>query len=352
MSRPAPDIAVVTCMRNEGPYVVEWVAHLRALGVSRILAFTNDCEDGTEALLDALAPEGVIHVPLGNIRDARGQRPQWAALGQAWEHPALGDANWLLHMDCDEWLAVGALGSLGALIDACDYPDAIALPWRLFGCDGQFTAQPNLTPERFLRAAPERMAFPALGNFFKTLFRRDGPFTGFGVHRPRQSEVPIFVDDTGRPDEGLATNPNRIILWRGRNQGADALVQLNHYSVRSVHEFLVKTERGLPNKSQKSIDLSYWIERNFNDRTCMKIGAQMPAIKKEYSRLMSMDHVATADKASRTWHRDQLAQILSTPKGAKLCGHLVLAARSVPPPTDIGRVLLAQYQAAQKGANA
>ena len=44
-----PQITVVTCLRDEGPFVVDWIAHLRAIGVTRILAYTNDCRDGTGA---------------------------------------------------------------------------------------------------------------------------------------------------------------------------------------------------------------------------------------------------------------------------------------------------------------
>jgi hypothetical protein len=54
------DILAVTCMRNEGPYCVEWIAHHRAAGFTKFLIYTHDCTDGTDALLDLL-PD-VTHV--------------------------------------------------------------------------------------------------------------------------------------------------------------------------------------------------------------------------------------------------------------------------------------------------
>lgn len=36
---------IVTMMKNEGPYIVEWVAHHLAVGFDRFLVFTNDCDD-------------------------------------------------------------------------------------------------------------------------------------------------------------------------------------------------------------------------------------------------------------------------------------------------------------------
>ena len=44
-------ILAVTTLRNEAPFIVEWVAHMRAIGVTDLLVYTNDCDDGTDALL-------------------------------------------------------------------------------------------------------------------------------------------------------------------------------------------------------------------------------------------------------------------------------------------------------------
>ncbi len=46
-------------MRNEGPYILEWLAHHRAIGVRDALIYSNDCDDGSDALLDLLAGAGM-----------------------------------------------------------------------------------------------------------------------------------------------------------------------------------------------------------------------------------------------------------------------------------------------------
>ena len=35
--QPMTQILAVTCMRDEGPYVAEWIAHLLAVGVDHVL---------------------------------------------------------------------------------------------------------------------------------------------------------------------------------------------------------------------------------------------------------------------------------------------------------------------------
>ena len=345
-----PRIAVVTCLRDEGPYVVEWVAHLRAIGVTSILAYTNDCTDGTGALLEALAPEGVIHVPQGDIRGARGPAPQWRALRAAWDHPAVTGADWLACLDCDEFPAL-ADGDLPSLVAACGDAQAIALPWRLFGWSGQVSAGEDPTPRRFDRSAPEGMAFPAQGSFFKTLFRRDGPFTAFGVHRPRQSGPVRFVDDRGAPASDLGAAEGRIILWRPGAPAGGRRVQLNHYSLRSAEEFVLKCGRGLPNRRSKQVDLSYWVERNFNQATCDRISPHLPALEAGMARLRRLPGVAQAEAETRIAQSRRLAEILATPDGARLLGRLILAGGSTPPPPGLGRRLLTLYRDAQEGGS-
>ncbi|MBL4751427.1 MAG: glycosyltransferase family 2 protein [Amylibacter sp.] len=41
-------------MKNEGPYLLEWVAHHKALGFDHIVVCTNDCEDFTVEILKCL----------------------------------------------------------------------------------------------------------------------------------------------------------------------------------------------------------------------------------------------------------------------------------------------------------
>ncbi|MGB8813172.1 MAG: glycosyltransferase family 2 protein, partial [Paracoccaceae bacterium] len=39
--------AIVTTMKNEGPFILEWIAYHRMIGVDDFLIYTNDCSDGT-----------------------------------------------------------------------------------------------------------------------------------------------------------------------------------------------------------------------------------------------------------------------------------------------------------------
>ncbi len=58
--QPRHDVAVMTVVYNDGPYIMEWVAHHRALGATGIFIYSISGEDNSETLLEALADEGLI----------------------------------------------------------------------------------------------------------------------------------------------------------------------------------------------------------------------------------------------------------------------------------------------------
>ncbi|NJS38025.1 MAG: hypothetical protein HC783_02425 [Rhodobacteraceae bacterium] len=67
-------VALMSCIRNEGIHVVEWLAYHRVIGFGPIIICTNDCTDGTDHLLDALQAGGAVqHLPnpLAAIRPRR-----------------------------------------------------------------------------------------------------------------------------------------------------------------------------------------------------------------------------------------------------------------------------------------
>lgn len=334
-------ITLVTIMRNEGPHLLEWIAHHRAAGVTDFLVYTNDCGDGTEALLDLL-PD-VTHVPLPD-----GEKPpQWRALKAAWNHPVVADADWIASIDCDEFINVGnGLGGIPDLINAVD-ADMIILPWRLFGHSGQSMLSDAPTTERFTRAAPEDLLYPAIGSYFKSLFRKDGPFRQLGVHRPKQKNperhgLPRIVDGAGRRvAESLAANEGQIMLW-GQPIARD-LVQLNHYSVRSAAEFMLKRARGLPNHQQKQVDLTYWVERNFNTVEDRSIAGMAPATNAVLAELLGLEGVADALAACRDWHRGRFEVLMAEPEALKLYGRLLLAEGSAQLPRALALDLINRY---------
>lgn len=203
-----------------------------------------------------------------------------------------------------------------------------------------------MTVEAFGRAAPERCDYPVTARQFKTLFRARGPFRQIGVHRPRlkKDATARWVDGSGKPmPEGFAQAEHRINLYGLPT--ATQLVQLNHYSLRSAESFLLKQQRGLPNRKSKPIDLAYWVERNFNTVEDLSILRHAPALKARLAELRALPGVAELEQRARQHHRAAFKRLIRDEANVRLLGRLMLAASSTPPSAEVSQQLVALYRA-------
>ena len=56
-----PMIGVAAIFKNEFEYVIEWLAHHRAIGIKHFFIADNESNDGTSELLTALDNAGLVH---------------------------------------------------------------------------------------------------------------------------------------------------------------------------------------------------------------------------------------------------------------------------------------------------
>ncbi len=259
---------VISTMKNEGPYIVEWIAHYLNLGFDGFVLYSNDCSDGTNLILNRLDAMGIVEHydnPIGPRMD-----PQRRAYSRANKTDTVKNADWALIVDADEFLNIHVGdGSLDALLKALpEGTDAVSLNWRLFGSGGAQHMDTAPVTERFTRACNVIKPENGLVWGFKTLFRPKS-FDYFGVHRPRflkkreiTDDMALWVNASGKPmgsqyfKTGWRSN-SRIVSYE--------FGQINHYAVKSREEFVLKKLRGTANSKDKSrIDLEYWGKYDLN----------------------------------------------------------------------------------------
>lgn len=341
-------ILSITTVRNEGPYLLEWIAHHLGAGITDFLIFSNDCDDGSDLLLDALDDAGIV-THIRHQKDGH-KSIQWQALRQAWKHPLRKQADWVLVSDVDEFINIRTKGRVisDLLTRIPAETDAIVIPWRLFGHNDVTGFVDAPVTEQFIRAIPKETQFPVAATFFKTLFRTKGPFNQLGVHRPKQkaqSPLPVMVDGSGIIlPKSFAASPSRLSLY-GYSQGRN-LVDMNHYSIRSAASFLVKKDRGLPNRSTKKIDLSYWVERNFNTKQDKSIAKMRPQTDPHIKRLHAIKGVKKLHNATVIWHQTRFDTLISLPDNHRILTQILTAGGSSVLPDPLQHQLVRWYRQA------
>jgi len=312
---PPPRICALSCMKNEGPFILEWIAHHRAVGVTDFVIYTNDCTDGTDALLDLLVGKGIVTARFDNPwrPDTPGMsNPQFTAFDDAQSRPQVMAADWLIPLDVDEFMDIRTGdGTLAALFAALPGVDTISLPWRLFGNDGQDLYEDKLVTERFHSAAIERCNKPYQALGFKTLYRNDGRWQTISVHRPKNPDPAREAEISWASGNGSQMMPDyRDRGWRMQKGWAGYdLVSLNHYAVRDAESYLIKRDRGRVNHVSEDQGLNYWFRMNHNVVQERTIAPRIVATHAERDRLMADADIAAAHNACVTAHRAKIATL-------------------------------------------
>lgn len=312
-------ILAITTMRNEAPFVLEWIAYHQHIGVTDFLIYSNDCDDGTDILLDRLDALGIV----SHERNHSGGKKtvQWRALSKARRHKLTQAADWIYVADVDEFLCIHAgTGLLIDLMAACPDADGFAIPWRMYGNNAVQAFEDKSVLAQFTHAAPDQLLWPWRAVQFKSLYRNDARYDRLGVHRPRLkdgAQPGSWVDGNGA---AMPSVPGTVVL-------SDApryeLAQINHYAVGAMESFLVKVARGKPNHTSDPIDLAYWADRNFNDIEDTRILRHQPAITERLNDLCRDPEIARLHQAGVDWRKAKIAALLQESESFYLMSRLL-----------------------------
>ncbi|SFE67602.1 Glycosyl transferase family 2 [Sulfitobacter brevis] len=330
------------CVRNEGAFLLEWLAHHRAVGFNNFVVFSNDCDDGTDEILDRLAAMGwLTHVRNDGPYDKGGI--QFTALKAAAKLPDLQQAEWILPLDVDEFVNIHTGNhTLPALHAALPDATAITLTWRLFGNAGQVRFADAPVTETFSRCAPTRMFWPWRAAMFKTLYRNDGTYRKPGVHRPRDPDkakldAARWFDGAGRP---LTEMFKTRRIFSDYGQDNYALVQLNHYPLGAMESYVLKADRGRAVHSDDLLGLDYWVERNFNTDIDDTVNTLAPVRDAHLAELKSDLELGRLHDAAVAWRRQRFDALMLQEPFRALMGRLMMTAPSQPLPLKAAQFLV------------
>jgi hypothetical protein len=212
----------------------------------------------------------------------QGIRPQPSALNYAQDEPVVGQSDWVMVFDADEFLSIKyGDGTLDDLIAAAKAQNAtgIVVTWRIFGSGGVVDWSRAPVTEQYLMAAPPTWN---KGWGVKTLFTFHPDYWKLGIHRPKmktrhiKTEFPNqvkWLNGSGREMEDYF----KFRGWRSitRTVGYD-WVQLNHYAVKSVDSYAIRKMRGNVNNKANKYNSDYWSLQDRNevrDETMLRYSA-------------------------------------------------------------------------------
>lgn len=236
---PSRKICLVTSIRNEGPYILEFIAYYKLLGIDDIFIYSNDNDDGSDLLLEALARKGEIYY-IRNTQGAVGAQSKSFAHAFSMNREIL-NYEWCLLVDMDEflWINPENLSGLPEFLEMHEHLSSrsILINWIYTGSDSLIEYEEGmlLTRIRRCRARAERVG--------KTLFRTQDVYAGF-CHFPLTLQ-PAAVMRTHSNGTMLNSEPYLVRADQlGKSAAPDySYAAIYHYMTKSFDEFLVKCSR-------------------------------------------------------------------------------------------------------------
>ncbi|MGE6160548.1 glycosyltransferase family 2 protein [Aeromonas sp. R5-1] len=248
-------ISIGAIFKNEHPFILEWLAYHRCLGINTFYIADNISSDGSSELLTALDTIGLIkRLPYPTQPNTP---PQLGAYREI-----LNNANadeWIAFIDADEFLSPrdyeDGLTSIKPLLDDPEI-GAISINWAVYGSSYSIIPNNDLVIERFTHRAVEHHS---VNKHYKSLVRANTVVdTGSTPHAFTICENLKFVMPNGicqNKKEGIGDS----IEW--------SCLRINHYVIKSKSEFLnKKASRGRATTLQDTLarDINFFKGHDLN----------------------------------------------------------------------------------------
>jgi hypothetical protein len=216
-------LAICAIYRDEAPYLREWIAFHRLVGVERFYLYNNRSRDDH---LGALAP--YLEEGIAETRDW----PLFPGQVVAYEHCVEAhrdDTRWLAFVDVDEFLFSPTGKSLPEVLADFEFAPGVGVNRAVFGTSGHSTPPDGLVIENYLLRAKIGNTAQAI----KTIADPARIASCHSCHAFLYTDGPA-VDETKAPIEPPIVHAST---------DTHSLLRVNHYWTKSEAEWRVKTKR-------------------------------------------------------------------------------------------------------------
>lgn len=215
------DLAIVAIMKNEGPYLKEWLDFHILVGVNKFYLYDNESTDDTTKILKPYIKQGIVDYTYWP-----GKAMQMAAYYDCLNKHSF-DTRWLAVIDLDEFLVPVQHETVPEFLHTL--PDGFAqlvITWIIYGSSGHVHKPDGLLIENFKHHAKNTWGVKSIIN----------PRLVYSMTNPHVHKVAGFTIDENGKKLGY--------INQSKNPPAHNKLRLNHYYTKSYDEYIERLNRG------------------------------------------------------------------------------------------------------------
>ena len=223
-------LSICAIMKDEGPYLEEWLEFHKLVGVERFYLYDNNSTDNTQNILQFYIQKGEViyyywpHKP--------GQVSAYTHCLKNHKY----DSEWRAFIDLDEFLFPTAADKITDIIDEFSDVSALGVNWLNFGTSGHEKKPEGLQIENFIRRAKKSFG---PNKHIKCILRPEKTLRPLNPHQFVFSQGQV-VTENKQPINGPISSTHSI-----------KKIRINHYTTRSKEESMKKMMRGRATKNEQ-----------------------------------------------------------------------------------------------------
>ena len=218
-------LSICAILKDEAPYLIEWLEFHQIVGVERFYLYDNGSSDHAKDLVESYIKSGVVVWHEWPIM--QGQLPAYKHCLQNYQE----ETEWVAFIDLDEFLFPTEDDDLRKVLeDYRDYP-AVVVNWLVFGSSGHQVRPEGLQIENFTKRAVDEWE---TNKHIKSIVCPKNAIC------PQEPHSFIYLDNQ------LAVTENKQSLFGPWSETHSVKrLRINHYTIRSLQEYQEKINRGI-----------------------------------------------------------------------------------------------------------
>lgn len=153
------NLAICAIMKDEGPYLREWIEYHRTVGVEKFYLYDNDSTDDTKKILAPYIKSGLVEYTF-----FPGEKRQLPAYNDCIAR-FNNDAKWIAFVDLDEFIVPKEYETIPELLDSVSKRvTQVIIDWEIFGSCGHKKKPQGLVIENYTMRARKSWLYKSIVN--------------------------------------------------------------------------------------------------------------------------------------------------------------------------------------------
>lgn len=233
------EIAIGAIMKNEGPYLKEWLDFHILVGVNKFYLYDNDSTDDTQKILKPYIKSGIVEYTQVHGRG----RQRYVYLDILRKHS--DKVRWLALIDLDEFLVPVKHDTIVDFLKTLPRFSQLIIGWVIYGASGHETKPDGLVMENYKNHAAVNWGIKSIVN----------PRLVTYFSNPHSNYVAGFtIDENGK---------KRGFVNQEREPTTHNFLRCNHYITKSHAEYIARCHLGNAGSDEKVKSFGRDPETNF-----------------------------------------------------------------------------------------